>query len=281
MAVSKLSMEERQRRKREAARLRQRRCRAKKKEKAEQNRKRIIKRKIAVKIPSAINNAEPGFSHDRSKQFTRSPRRGPTKEKKNKTPVLLDLCSPHPSQYHDHFNNVTPTASNSLQVYGALSPKLQSSQDFLQMPPLPSVHNSAAVTPNSEHNAQNISCFSSSQEVDECELSAAGAMLSLRHSPVPDSFRQKYSLSPRSTVGLKVGAMAPPPIPGFHKVAVEEQRTHLTSCQDKRPVMTPRRHQYYPVAPKQVHHQEDFPKYHYRVDSERRSLSPGIYFFYH
>jgi hypothetical protein len=278
MAASKLSPDERQRRKREAARLRQRRCRAKKKENAEIFRKeRFVNKKTSGKLSISFNHTVPALSPERKQQP--SPRRA-IKEK-NVTRVSLDLCSTT-----DEFNPSTPENS-SHKVHTSSFSTPHSIINFPQMPPLPNIRN-AAIAPSSDHNVRKIpsrarhACFSNSQ-VDESELTAADAMLALRHSPIPDSSRPKYALSPRTIT--RASTVHPPPIlPGFNKTMV---KTGKPSCH-VRLTMNSQYGQDNPIARRQFLYPKDRRQFHFddRVGRGKKlrnnlHLPPGIHFFYH
>mmetsp|Transcript_653 Transcript_653/g.1160 ORF Transcript_653/g.1160 Transcript_653/m.1160 type:complete len:280 (-) Transcript_653:152-991(-) len=170
MAASKLTQDERLRRKREAAKLRQRRCRAKKKREAELQNLRKSKSKSIVSP----------YKKSDSVQFIKLPNRavfkpltqmdlsgGGTNTGPDVTKDLLALTpcssshSPPPT-----LNLVTPQGSTSLP----------------SMPPL------SSCTKFEEERA-NSTCTPPSQ-IDEHELTAIDAILSLRRSPVTEAEEQ-------------------------------------------------------------------------------------------
>mmetsp|Transcript_377 Transcript_377/g.531 ORF Transcript_377/g.531 Transcript_377/m.531 type:complete len:275 (+) Transcript_377:103-927(+) len=273
MAPSKLSQEERTKRKREAAKLRQRRCRAKKKiMESELKKDHLSTNKIKYATSSARNDS-PSHAFEilstvdplRQESMTRR-----TRSRTKKT-AILDLSSDvnecMSTPLRSDFSSmavVTPLASDEIPKcdYGSMP----------QMPPLPNVTiDIQNRTPTSTPPAR----------IDEEELNAIGAMLSLRHSPVADSCKNttdKFpkSFKPRSSpdqskgifhAPLATSPSSPPLLPQIH--AANKIPNILTNSRfmDPRPYSHSRA---YLTKERGI-----------KLMEKGRNLSPGVYFYYH
>jgi hypothetical protein len=276
MAPSKLSQEERTKRKREAAKLRQRRCRAKKKVMdSELKKDSLSTHKINYAISSTRNEfPSPAFeipSIVNPLQQESMTRRTRSRSKKTAVQGLSsdDKCMSTPLRSDISLMPVvTPLADNKILKcdYGSMQ----------QMPPL---------LPNVTIDIQNRSPISSPPtppaRIDEEELNAIGAMLSLRHSPVaglcemtsdkfPKSFKPRSS--PDQSKGIFHAPLAtsptnsPPLMPNIEAAANQIPKTLTNSrCMDPRPYsracLTKQRG--------------------IKLMEKGRDLSPGVYFYYH
>lgn len=268
MVASKLSPEERQRRKREAARLRQRRCRAKKREISEKLRTQgKTTKKISNKIaspskrkqilspgPSPRAIQEQNVTHLSSRVFSLADE--------------TDLSTP--KRPMDNTNSKSLSTPNSIM-------------NFPQMPPLLNTNGDNDTKPG--HNVKNAIFAGNGQSskpstpVDENELRAVDAMLSLRNSPVPESIQPKYTLSPRNmTADRSTSLHSSPLMPGICNSRVKKTRypynlhlmknSQFTLCEDS-PGMSPKRVQFNERVK--------------RSENSMKSLQlpPGIHYFYH
>ena len=206
MAQSKLSQEERVRRKREAAKFRQRRCRAKKKEEAAVKKQRLQNNK-AKPMKSSARIASPESVSDTTRvPIQQESKRVHTHSRTNNKKLILDHCSdpnmcmsPPPRPNSSLVPIVTPLVGDPIPQSNHCSTP--------QMEPLPNV----------TIDIQNRTLTNSTPpaRIDEEELKAIGAMLSLRHSPVQDlcdkiTDKSPVSFSARSIPDQSIGAFHAP-----------------------------------------------------------------------
>lgn len=271
MAPSKLSQEERTRRKREAAKLRQRRCRAKKKVLESELKKdslsthKIKFAKSSTRTASPSPAFEPPPTVDPLQQESMTRR---TRSRSKKT-AIQDLSSDDKcmsTPLRSKFSSmpvVTPLANNEIPKCDYVS--------MPQMPPLPNVAiDIQNRTPTSTPPAR----------IDEEELNAIGAMLSLRHSPVaglcenstdkfPKSFKPRSS--PDQSKGIFHAPLAtspnsPPLLPKIESAANKIPKFPINSrCMDPRPYSRA-----YLTKQRGI-----------KLMEKGRNLSPGVYFYYH
>lgn len=176
MAASKLSQEERLRRKREAAKLRQRRCRAKKKREAELQKIRKSKSKSIVspyKKPDSVQFMNLS-NQSAFKPVTQMDFSGGTDTCPELTKDLLALTPCSSSSSPSTVNLVTPQGSSALPPMPPLSSSTRFEEERV----------SSTSTPPTQ--------------IDEHELTAIDAILSLRRSPVTEPEEKINPSSPES-----------------------------------------------------------------------------------
>jgi len=275
MAPSKLSQEERTRRKREAAKLRQRRCRAKKKVMDSEIKKDSLSTHKIKYAKSSSRNAStsPAFEIPsiviplQQESMTRRTR---SRSKKTAIQGLSsdDKCMSTPLR--SDFSSmpvVTPLSDNEIPKcdYGSMP----------QMPPLPNV------TIDIQNRTPTSIPPTPPARIDEEELNAIGAMLSLRHSPVaglcemtsdkfPKSFKPRSS--PDQSKGIFHAPLAtsptnsPPLMPKIESAANQIPNILTNSrCMDPRPYSRA-----YLTKQRGI-----------KLMEKGLDLSPGVYFYYH
>lgn len=195
MGRSKLSPDERLRRKREAARLRQRRCRAKK------------KKEQVVKLPNIPNSklkiSKQVETPSNTKHASRPPMRKRVIPRCNQELKMTQSASDQLAieKLQRPSEQTTPSCKVRTSSFVTLNPVY----NFPQMPPLSTSH---ILHPSSDNGfseridaSRDTHVYKPSTSISENELRAVNAMLSLRHSPVPEvsnHCRSKYTPSPRT-----------------------------------------------------------------------------------
>jgi hypothetical protein len=270
MAASKLTQEERLRRKREAAKLRQRRCRAKKKREAELQKLRKSKSKSIVSPCKKID----------SMQFMNLSKRSAFKPV-TQMDIISGGMNSCPELPKDLLSLTPCSSSNSPTV-----PHLVTPQGSSSLPPMPPLSSSTKV----EQERVN-STSTPPARIDEHELTAIDAILSLRRSPTTEPTEENIIPSPPKM--LHCGTKFIQPVKGSldymheYKAPLPFLPEIKSSASSKLP---------FPAGCKSVasrspsyHPYENYGISRYAVSRAERgdllmqkrcSLSPGVYFYY-
>jgi len=210
MAKSKLSQEERARRKREAAKFRQRRCRSKKKEEAELKKQQLQKKSKSKSTKCIARKSSPeSVTRTIATSFVPIHQEPHTHSSQAKKITFLIPSSDSNTCMSPPLRSVSSTMPMVTPLAGDYIPQ----SNHLSLPQMSSLPKNTTIE------IQNRTP-TSTPPIDEEELKAVGAMLSLRHSP-DQALREKItgkspiSFSARSIPDQSTGTFhVPLAIPG-------------------------------------------------------------------